>query len=80
MKCITAESDSDGLSGFNKEQKMKDKITHQIHEQWIYDSGEQLPRLELYLRFGEAFVLIRGRPSLFTLLNAACLCLCSQHL
>lgn len=46
------------LSGFNKEQKMKDKITHQTHEQWIDDSGKQLPGLELYLRFREAFVLI----------------------
>lgn len=80
MKCITAESDSDGLSGFNKEQKMKDKMTHQTHEQWINDSGKQLPGLELYLRFGEAFVLIWGRPSSFTLLNAACHCLCCLHL
>lgn len=50
MKWITAESGSDGLSGFNKEQKMKDKITHQIYKQWINDSGKQLPRLELYSR------------------------------
>lgn len=77
MKCITAESDSDGLSGFNKEQKMKDKITHQISKQWINESGKQLPRLELYLRLGEAFVLIRERPSAHVRLNAACHCLCN---
>lgn len=50
-----------------KSKKMKDKITHQTHERWIDDSGKQLPGLELYLRFGEAFVLVRGRPSSFTL-------------